>query len=86
MMKFSQPMLLHSHMNLILAQRRPFSYIVSSGLTPDNSISEGIYVEEEMDVIAKSPYILIEEPEVEVMNAHTDDVLFEILTRCRTTE
>ena len=39
-----------------------------------------------MEKIAQSPYTLIEEPEVEVMNVHTDDLLFEIMTKSRTVE
>ena len=39
-----------------------------------------------MDVIAKQPYILIEEPEVVVMNTQTDDILFEIMTKSRTSD
>ena len=64
-----------------------FSYITDNNpLNEDKSKSEGLYVEEAMDVIAKQPYILIEEPEVVVMNTQTDDILFEIMTKSRTSD
>ena len=58
-------------------------YITDDRIGVDNSKSESLHIEESIDVIAKEPYILIEEPEVEVMNMQTDDILFDIMTRSR---
>ena len=70
----------------LLVQTNRFSYIKDERADQDNSLSEGQYVEEPLETIANEPYILIEEPEVEIINSHTDDILFEIMTKSRSVD
>ena len=64
----------------IFIQQSQFSYQTTNSNPTKQEESEQI------DKIANSRYVLVEEPVVEVLDPHTDDMLFEILTRCRTVD
>lgn len=69
------------------SSQRSFTYLSSDQRSDkDTSRSDALYIEKELEEIAKEPYMLIEDPEVTVMDSHMDDILFEIQTRSRTTK